>query len=611
MQKFKDRLTRACNLARENLKSTQKRMKTWYDRKARARQFKVGDKVLVLFPLQSNTLAARFHGPYEVYSKVNDLNYVVTTPDRRKSRQLCHINMLKPYHTRPVGTVSVVASVETKQHDQLQNYSESDPILKNEMVSCKLLNSEILQDLDPKLSHLEKCQQAQMKSLILKYKNIFPDVPRRTNIVVHDVDVGEARPIKQHPYRMNPEKFKLAKKEIDYMLKHNIIQRSSSDWSSPCVLVPKPDGSIRFCTDYRKVNDVTKTDAFPIPRVDDCVDRVGQYQFLTKIDLMKGYWCVPLSERGRQISAFVTPFDLYEYNVLPFGMKNAPATFQRMMHSVIQDLPNTYAYLDDVVTGSDSWEEHIKHVEKLFLRLSEANLTINLAKCEFGCASITYLGYVIGRGTVAPIDAKIQAILSLPVPANRKAIRRFLGMVGYYRKFCKNFANIALPLTNLLRTREKFEWSEQCQKAFDSLKNIICHFPVLRAPNFNYPFSLAVDASDEAAGAVLLQKDDHDDIDHPVAYFSKKFNDHQRNYSTIEKELLAMILSLQHFDVYVGAGKKPLTIYTDHNPLVFLKKMKNKNRRLLNWNLILQEYDIIIKHIKGIDNVIADCLSRC
>jgi hypothetical protein len=292
-------------------------------------------------------------------------------------------------------------------------------------------------------------------------------------------------------------------------------------------------------------------------------------------------------------------------------MKNAPASFQRMMHSVIRGLPNTYAYLDDVVTGSDSWEEHIKDVEMLFQRLSEANLTVNLAKSEFGCANITYLGYVIGRGTVAPVSAKIQAILSVPVPVNKKAVRRFLGMVGYYRKFCKNFAHITLPLTNLLKAREKFEWSEHCQKAFDSLKYIICNYPVLRAPDFNYPFSLAVDASDEAAGAVLLQKDDQDDIDHPVAYFSKKFNDHQRNYSTIEKELLAMILALQQFDVYVCASQKPLTVYTDHNPLVFLNKMKNKNRRLLNWSLILQEYDILVKHIKGIDNVIADCLSRC
>ena len=221
-----------------------------------------------------------------------------------------------------------------------------------------------------------------MKELILKYSNLFPDVPKRTTIASHDVDVGDAQPIKQHPYRINSEKCKLVDQEIVYMLENNIIQPSTSNWSSPCITVPKPDGSIRFCTDYRKVNAVTKTDAYPIPRVDDCIDRVGKAKFLTKLDLLKGYWCVPLSDRGREISAFVTPSGLYEYNVMPFGMKNAPATFQRMIHSVIQGLENTEAYIDDLVTGSDTWQSHIQAVEKLFHRLSQANLTVNLAKSE-------------------------------------------------------------------------------------------------------------------------------------------------------------------------------------------------------------------------------------
>lgn len=264
-----------------------------------------------------------------------------------------------------------------------------------------------------------------------------------------------------------------------------------------------------------------------------------------------------------------------------------------------------------MVTGSDTWEGHITDVERLFQRLSEANLTVNLAKSEFGCASVTYLGHVIGQGKVAPVDAKIQTIVAYPVPTSKRALRRFLGMVGYYRKFCKNFAEVALPLTKLLKKSEKFVWNDACQKAFERLKFLLCHFPVLSSPDFGKPFALAVDASDDAVGAVLLQQNESDGVEHPVAYFSKKLNRHQRNYSTIEKELLALILALQHFDVYVCTSQKPLIVYTDHNPLVFLRKMKNKNRRLLNWSLILQEYDIVIKHVKGKDNVIADCLSRC
>lgn len=608
--KFKERLYKACLLAQQNLKSSQRKMKTWYDKKARARVFKPGDKVLVLFPLKENPLQARFHGPYEIHSKVNDLNYIVKTPDRRKPKQLCHINMLKPYFDRPVGGMISVDQPGFESECHSKPIHSDEPPIKSEILSCKLPNSEILQNIDLKVTHLNPVQQEQMKGLINSFKELFPDVPKRTSVAVHDVDVGDARPIKQHPYRMSPEKVELAEKEVAYMLENEIIRPSHSPWSSPCVLVPKPNGSIRFCTDYRKVNSVSKTDVFPIPRIDDCIDRVGKAKFLTKIDLLKGYWCVPLTERAREISAFVTPSGLYEYNVLPFGMKNAPATFQRMIQSVIQGLPNTNAYIDDLVTGSDSWEEHLQDVGRLFQRLSEANMTVNLSKCEFGCATVTYLGHVIGQGQVAPVDAKVEAILEFPVPNGKKALRRFLGMIGYYRKFCRNFADIALPLTNLLKGNIKFVWNDSCQKAFDTLKTMLCHFPILRSPNFQKMFSVAVDASDEAAGAVLLQSGDEDGVEHPVAFFSKKFTPYQRNYSTIEKELLAMILAIQHFEVYLYSGSKPLTVYSDHNPLVFLNKMKNKNRRLLNWSLLLQEYVLEIKHVKGKDNVIADCLSR-
>ena len=338
---------------------------------------------------------------------------------------------------------------------------------------------------------------------------------------------------------------------------------------------------------------------------------MGNSKFLTKIDLLKGYWCIPLTDRGREISAFATPSGLYEYNVLPFGMKNAPATFQRMIQSVIQGLPNTNAYIDDLVVGNNTWEEHLHDVEELLIRLSQANLTVNLDKCEFGHGTVTYLGYEIGNGKIAPREAKVKAIVDFPTPDGKKPLRRFLGMIGYYRKFCKNFANVALPLTNLLKASVKFSWDESCQKAFNTLKAMLCSYPILRSPDCKREFLIAVDASDEAAGAVLLQYDSQDQaVEHPVAFYSKKFNSHQKNYSTIEKELLALVLAIQHFEVYVSSAKKPLVVYSDHNPLVFLNKMKNKNRRLLNWSLMLQEYDIEIRHIKGKDNVIADCLSR-
>ena len=216
---------------------------------------------------------------------------------------------------------------------------------------------------------------------------------------------------------------------------------------------------------------------------------------------------------------------------------------------------------------------------------------------------------MVGQGQVKPVDAKVKVISDFPRPESRKQLMRFLGMAGYYRKFCQNFSTVAEPLTQLLSKKAKFLWNDKCEQAFEELKAILKSAPVLSAPDFDHQFKLAVDASDVAAGAVLLQQD-KDGVDHPICYFSKKFNTNQRNYSTVEKECLALVLALQHFEVYVSSSCAPVIVFSDHNPLVFLHKLKNKNQRLLRWSLMLQEYNLEIRHIKGKDNLIADCLSR-
>jgi len=393
------------------------------------------------------------------------------------------------------------------------------------------------------------------------------------------------------------------------MLQHGIVEPSESEWSSPCVLVPKADGSYRFCTDFRKVNAVTKSDSFPLPRVEDCIDSIGRSHFITKFDLLKGYWQVPLTERAREISAFATPDGLYHYTVMPFGMKNAPATFQRMINRVIGGLEGCRAYIDDVILYNDDWGKHVKQLREFLCRLREAKLTVNLVKTEFCHARVEFLGHVVGHGSISPVAAKVEAIATFPVPTDQRQLIRFLGMAGYYRKFCHNFSTIAEPLTALLKKGKSFHWSPECNSAFEKIRLILLSSPVLRAPDFQKPFKLFVDASDVGVGAVLLQEDPSG-VDHPVCYYSKKLDCHQRNYSTSEKETLALLLSLQHFEVYVGSTTTPVKVFTDHNPLVFINKMKNRNQRLIRWSLALQEYNLDINHIKGRDNIMADALSR-
>ncbi|XP_066975378.1 uncharacterized protein [Macrobrachium rosenbergii] len=286
-------------------------------------------------------------------------------------------------------------------------------------------NVQNLEILKGGLEHLETYQRNDILELIFAFPELFQNAPGRTSLLQHDVDVGSASPVKQSPYRLNPIKRDIVEKEIKYMLEHDLIQPSVSPWSSPIVLVKKSDGKFRMCVDYRKVNTSTKNDSFPLPRIDDCLDQIGSSKFITKLDLLKGYWQVPLSTRAREISAFVTPFGLYECKVMPFGMKNAACTFQRLMNRVICGLEGVEIYIDDLVVYSNDWRTHMIRLRKVFEALRAAGLVVNLGKCEFGKARVCYLGHEVGLGLVAPKQANIEAIINLKRPCNVREVRRF------------------------------------------------------------------------------------------------------------------------------------------------------------------------------------------
>ena len=276
---------------------------------------------MVLFPVVGNPLHAKYSGPYQVVKKISDTNYLVKTPGRCKETQVCHIIMRKAYHEKP------------------------KPI--------KLQNSKILNDLGTKLSHLPLVQRKELAEIINQYREVFPDVPNKTYLIEHDVDVGDSAPIQEHPYRVSPMKRELLDKEVQYMLKNDIIEESRSSWSSPCTLVPKYYGGFCFCTDFKKVNNKTMSDSFPIARIADCIDQIGKAKFVSTFDMLEGYWQVPLTYRAHEISGFVTPSGLYQYSVLPFGLKNAPATFQRMVNKLVRYIDGCEGYIDDVVICSD------------------------------------------------------------------------------------------------------------------------------------------------------------------------------------------------------------------------------------------------------------------
>ena len=272
-------------------------------------------------------------------------------PNKRKSVKVCHVNLIKPYFARDVSDGVVpdnpVLVAGTVQEEEMAGDVVLQPRFKN---------SETLARLDSLLGQVDEDKRNQLVGLIQAYPGLFSDTPTCTNLIEHDVEVGDAKPIAQRFYRVSPEKRQILDSEVDYMLENGLAVPSTSSWSSPCLLVSKPDSTFRPCTDFRKISAVTKPDSFPLPRMDDCVDQVGSAKYVSKFDLLKGYWQVPLSERAREICSFVTPSGLYSYTVMPFGLRNAPATFQRLMNKVVRGLEGCAVYLDDVVIhGRNIW----------------------------------------------------------------------------------------------------------------------------------------------------------------------------------------------------------------------------------------------------------------
>ncbi|XP_066987487.1 uncharacterized protein [Macrobrachium rosenbergii] len=409
MKELKEKFLSMYNFANENLLISQEKMSNLYNRKTKLREFNIGDQVLVYHPIPGAPLREKFMGPYTIASRPSKLNYIISTPDRRRPTQMVHVNLIKPYRA-PANVVSHISSqtvsVDTTVQFKNQEVDEETPSEDN-LVSWKdLLNSQVLESLPSYLAKIPPNHRKTLTKLLLEYSDVCSDQLKVSDTIKHDIILEPGTtPIRQPYYRVVGRRLESLRKEVQYLLDNNLAEPSTSPWASPCILVPKANGQLRLCTDYHKLNKVTIKDSFPLPRINDILDNIGKAKILTQIDLMKGYYQVPLTEKAKEISAFTTPFGLFSYTVLPFGLTNSPATFQRMMSNIIIGLPNTYVYLDDVIIVSENWDEHI-HLRQLLERFRKAKITINLVKSTFGRAEVTYLGHRIGNH-IAPKEANI------------------------------------------------------------------------------------------------------------------------------------------------------------------------------------------------------------
>lgn len=428
--------------------------------------------------------------------------------------------------------------------------------------------------------------------------------------VKHMIDTGDSAPIKQRYYNVSPYIQKIIDAEIDNMLKLGVIECSNSAWSSPVVMVKKSSGDYRFCVDFRKVNSVTRRDdAYPLPYVNSILDRLRNARFLSSIDIKSAYWQIELEEGSKDKTAFTVPGrGLYQFRRMPFGLHNAAATWQRFVDNILgaELEPSVFVYLDDIIIATADLDSHLLVLEKVFEKLLAAGLTVNRDKCIFMRPELKYLGFVVDKNGLHTDPDKVACMLGYPTPKNVKEVRRFVGMVSWYRRFIPNFATRMAPISKLTRKNQRFLWTSDCEHAFSDIKQCLVKSPILTCPDFTKEFVLQTDASQVGLGCVLTQN--FGDEERVISYASRALTPQESKYSVTELECAAVLFGIEKYRCYFEGTR--FKVITDHFSLKWLYKLENPSGRLSRWSLRLQGYDFEVIHRKGKSHVVPDALSR-
>ena len=481
--------------------------------------------------------------------------------------------------------------------------------------------------------------RSNFKELCNKYTDIFSRSSEdigHTPLLKMDIDTGDSPPVCQRPYSLPLKHVEWVTKELEILEKAGVISRSVSPWASPIVIVPKKSEPgepprRRMCVDYRVLNSllppVNKAHSkakgilslVPLPKIDEIYAQLKGSKVYSAIDMRSGYFHLGLSDEAKPKTAFVPggPHGAkYEFNRCPFGLSQAPAYFQRLVHEVLKGITFAFGYLDDILIFSPDNKTHLEHLEVVFQRLREADLKLKASKCNFFKKHIQYLGHLVSGEGIEPLPEKLEAVRKMPPPTTPKEIRQFLGLVGYYRKFVPKFADIARPLTNLTKLDVPYEWTNRCQEAFEFLKQMLLKEPILKYPDPSKPYTLFTDASKFAWACVLTQEYEHEfdgkkrKILHPITYMSGLFKGSQINWATLTKEAYAIYVSVKKLDHYIQDAE--VTLRSDHLPLKSFLQKNTMNTKVNNWAIDITSRcrNIQFEYIKGIKNTLADTMSR-
>ena len=639
-----NKLEDTCRYAHEELSKAKGRQKSIYDRTARDRTIQIGNKVLLLMPTSHSKMSLTWKGPYTVLQKVGAYTYRIQMGNKKK---LFHINLLKEYVEREkinapnestfAGDGPALDQITSQTNDHVINCfhafrSEQSTVITNDRVSDHN-NAQIVQSEDgtagSHLLHLHSVdsetfedvnicedltqeQKQEVQRLVIEYQDTLTDKPGKTSLVKHVIRMKDNNDTFRQKAYVLPQAMKpIMDKEVQQLLELGIIEKSNSEYHSPCMLVKKPNGSFRFVFDARMCNAHSKMDAEPMNDQKAIEEEFAQCHYFSILDASSGFFQIELDKDSRKYTAFSAGNDttLYQFQRLPFGLHSSTATWCRLMRIVLDGAKDTKNFVDDVIVFTSTWTEHMSALRDLFKRFKEANLTAKPSKTKIGYSTIEFLGHVIGKGNKEPQPEKIKAILNAVRPSTVKVMQSFLGLVGYYRAFIPEYAERSAPLVAVTRKDmpKSIAWNQGLEDAFTDLKQVMGSKPILKLPDFNKDFMLETDASGVAISGILLQV--HDGVKFPVTYISRKLNSAEVNYSTIEQECLALVVCCKKLKYYLLG--RHFTILTDHKPLVYLNKCKHSdNARLTRWSLELQHFNFNIKPIKGILNFGADFLSR-